>query len=492
MKKTAMLGLVLLMCLLAGCAQALTMTGLETDYVDRQWETNAFFARMQALTGVEVQAHGVNGEEEYEALLDAMEKGGAEHDVLFKANLSRSRETALLDSGAIIDLAPYIGEYMPNLSALLEENPERRAVITLEDGRIPSLPLINPQERQAFMWINRTWLERMGLQVPQTIEELTAALEAILASDPNQNGKRDEIPLDLLGVYEMRWLLPYFGIVADDYHLARSADGEIVFAPELPAYREFIAQLKAWHDAGLMRRDAFTGMHSTSVLSEDEDETVVSGMIFSMTPFTHVPLNAIMDYAPVLIPGPDGKVCWRDLLGEVWTGCFAVTSACEDVAAALRWADALYGEAGALLSYAGAEGEDYELDSEGNWTFILTDMRDVNDIRAGSLIYTGVPAPGLYPAEFVARVDSDVDKHIFAASEAVRAVSSRVTLPYALPGEDQARADALAVVLGKLADEGIARFVTGEMELTDENYAAWLAQMEQAGSAELCALYAGT
>ena len=71
-------------------------------------------------------------------------------------------------------------------------------------------------------------------------------------------------------------------------------------------------------------------------------------------------------------------------------------------------------------------------------------------------------------------------------------MSSRVTLPYALPGEDQARADALAVVLGKLADEGIARFVTGEMELTDENYAAWLAQMEQAGSAELCALYAGT
>ena len=88
-----------------------------------------------------------------------MEKGDVQTDVLFKANLSRAQEIALLDSGAIIDLAPMIETYMPNLSALLERHPEWREVITLEDGRIASLPLLNEHERQVMLWINRAWLD---------------------------------------------------------------------------------------------------------------------------------------------------------------------------------------------------------------------------------------------------------------------------------------------------------------------------------------------
>ena len=62
-------------------------------------------------------------------------------------------------------------------------------------------------------------------------------LLAFKASDPNGNFKQDEVAADLIGVYEMRWLLPYFSIVADDSNLARLPDGSLAFAPELPAYR---------------------------------------------------------------------------------------------------------------------------------------------------------------------------------------------------------------------------------------------------------------
>ena len=40
-------------------------------------------------------------------------------------------------------------------------------------------------------------------------------------------------------------------------------------------------------------------------------------------------------------------------------------------------------------------------------------------------------------------------------------------------------------------DEGIARFVTGEQDLSDENYDAWLEQLKAAGSDELTSLFAG-
>ena len=492
MKTTAVLLLTLLLSLGACCAQALTMTGLETELVERDWASSQFFERMEALTGVSVQARGVSDEKEYGKLLEAMEKGDVQADALFKANLSREQETRLLDSGAIIDLAPMLKTCMPNLSALLAAHPEWREVITLEDGRIASLPLLNAKERQVMLWINRAWLDQLGVAMPTTLEELTDALLAIRDGDPNGNGRADEVGANLLGVYEMRWLLPYFGIVADDYNLARDAAGELVFAPELPAYREFIALLRDWHSRGVLRADAFTAMHSTEALnSREENAPVVSGMLLSMTPYTHVSADAVMDYEPVLLAGPDGTTRWRDLLGDVWTGCFAVTSACQDPAQALRWADALYAEEGALLGYAGVEGEDYTVNGEGYWSFMLSGNRDVSRIRSEVLIYTGAAMPGLYPADFISRVDSDIDRHVFAASEKARAVSQRVTQAYCLSAADQAQADALSAALGALVDTGIARFATGEVELTDETYGAWLAELKAAGSDELVALFQG-
>lgn len=491
MKKIAAMILAMSLCLSAVSAQALTVTGLETETITREWETSLFFSRMEALTGVAVSPHGVADEEEYAQLIAGMEQGNIPADVLFKAGFTREQEQSLLDAGAILDLAPLIEENMPHLSALLEENPQWLETIALEDGRIASLPLINRTERQVCVWINAAWLERLGIAMPTTPEELTDALIAMRDRDPNQNGRRDEVAADLTGVYEMRWLLPYFGIVADDYNLARDAQGHAVFAPELPAYRDFIALLREWVEQGILPEDAFTAMHSTQALSSSEEETATSGLLVSMAPYSAVPVDASMEYQALLMPGPDGETRWRDMLGPIWTGCFAVTRTCQEPEKALAWVDALYGEEGALLAYAGVEGEDYAYNEQGRWTFLLDGGRNINEIRSEVLMYTGTAMPGLYPSDFLAAVDSDIDLHVITQSERVRAVSEQVTPAYALNAEEQARADELAATLGGMVDRGIAQFATGERELTDENYQAWLDALREAGSAELTALFEG-
>lgn len=491
MKKLAA-ALCALLCLLAPAALALEITGLETETVTREWETSLFFSRMEALTGIAVQAHAVYEQEDYDKLLADMEKGSISADALFKAGLTREQEIRLIDAGAIIDLAPLIEENMPNLSALLEAHPQWREVIALEDGRIASLPLINESERQVIVWINRTWLEALGMDLPQNPGELTQALSAMTGADLNGNGKHDEIAADIMGVFEMRWLLPYFGIIADDYNLARGEDGSLVFAPELPAYRDFIAMLADWVDQGILTADAFTGTHSTAALSASgSDEAVKSGLIISPAPYTSAPIDSTLDYEALLMPGPDGETRWRDFLGEIWTGCFAVTSACEDPGEALRWLDALYAPEGATLAYAGVEGEDYSVDGEGRWAFITDGVRTVDDIRSESLMYTGSAMPGLTPTSFLLRVDSEIDVHVLKTDLRVKAVAEQVTLPYALGREAQARASELALTLGRLVDEGIARFATGEMALTDDHYEAWLSELREAGSEELVALFSG-
>ena len=243
---------------------------------------------------------------------------------------------------------------------------------------------------------------------------------------------------------------------------------------------------------GILPQTAFTAMHSTAALSaasSDEKTPVTSGLIVTMTPYTHVPSSAAADYDALLMPDASGAIRWRDLLGEVWTGCFAVSSSCEDPAAALRWVDALYGEDGALLAYAGVEGEDYAWNADGTWSFKLTGSQTINDVRANVLMYTGAAMPGLYPSDFISKVASPVDQHVFEQNERVHAVSEQVIPAHALSLERQQRANELTAVLGGLVDRGVARFATGEIELNDETYAAWLSELKAAGSDELVAMY---
>ena len=70
---------------------------------------------------------------------------------------------------------------------------------------------------------------------------------------------------------------------------------------------------------GILPQTAFTAMHSTAALSaasSDEKTPVTSGLIVTMTPYTHVPSAAAADYDALLMPDASGATRWRDLLGE--------------------------------------------------------------------------------------------------------------------------------------------------------------------------------
>ncbi len=486
---------VLFCCSLPSFALGLTAVGLETESVSRSWENSVFFERMEELTGIAVEAKEETDKAKWQTTLKAMEDGSIPAEMLFKAELTRSQEKSLLDSGALVDLSPYIDDAMPNLSELLLTHPEWRERITLQDGRIAALPLINPEERQVCCWINQSWLEKLGFSTPESIEELTKVLEAFLEGDPNGNGIRDEIAADLTGIWEMKWLLPYFGIVADDWNLTRLGDGKLAFAPELQGYRSFVALLTEWREKGILSDSAFTDLYAAKVLeettsssSQQKDRGAVSGLMISPSPLTRVSADNVMDYQTLLIRAGEETV-WRDLLGPVWTGCFAVTSSCKDITAALRWADALYTEEGGVLAYAGKEQEEWIRTQDGGWRFLISDMRSIEDIRRDALISTGAAMPGLYPSGFLSQVDSPEDRWIASQNARVSAVSSMLNPADALSDDKLFRAIQLNSVLTKLVDEGIGRFATGEVALDDANWKKWLEELHAAGSRELVELF---
>ena len=468
---------------------SLSAIGYDPESEGRHWEGHAFFERMQRLTGIHVEGSAVGGAKEWAERLRRLGTDTGT-DILLKADLSRAEEEALLDEGAIIDLAPYLGECMPNLSALLAENPEWREQIALPDGRIASLPEINPESRQVIVWINTRWLDSLGLSMPEGIGELGNALRAFRDGDPNGNGRQDEIPCDLVGMWELRWLLPYFGIAADDWLMERNPDGSAFFAPEGDAYRSFAETLSGWYAEGLLPGDALTGSHAARAYLSQSSGAESPGLFVSVSPITHVPAEQVMDYQALLMPC-GGKTVWRGFSGEVWNGCFAVTAHCQAPDEALRWADALYAEEAAILALAGEEGKDWAWNEDGSWSFMTRGGRTVEDIRRTAILNTGSKMPGLYPAAFAERANSREDQWIAAENRKVRAAVQGASAFSSLPPQARARAAAVLPAVQRCADEGTAEFVMGVTPLNDENWQRWLERMKAAGSGELKAAFGG-
>ncbi len=163
--------------------------------------------------------------------------------------------------GAFIPLDTLIDEHAPHLRAYLAANPDVRRAITGPDGHVYFIPYL-PDGTFARGWfIRHDWLEKLGLAVPTTVDELYEVLKAFRDRDPNGNGRRDEVPFfaresSELGRLFTLWDARSSGSEANhDFFL----DAGIVHHPYAePNYRIAIRNVAKWYSEGLIDREIFT------------------------------------------------------------------------------------------------------------------------------------------------------------------------------------------------------------------------------------------
>jgi len=497
MKTHRVLAAIMLLMLLAAPALAegpFTLMGLESDSSARVWEDSLFFDRMEALTGVTFSFEQYGDESAYTAAKAEAFAGGRLPDVLFKARLTPAEEMDYLASGLLVDLAPSLAECAPNLSAILEARPDWRRVITQPNGAVASLPILSGADRQCCVWINRGWLEALDLAMPATIEEYTEVLRAFRDKDPNGNGKRDEIPLSVVGPWEAKFLLHAWGLTPNDYNIYVDDSGAVRFAPFDPAYRAFMAWLRMALEESLIDPNAFRqsqGIRNTAQTTTDTNAPQTLGGMVSIAPYTVIDMGQTTSYAVLPPLVYEGKQVYRMLLNGVGRGTFAVTSACPDVPAVLRWVDALYTEEGGRLAFAGAVGEDYVIGENGTWQWLSDgDYARLTDIIAKSIIAGDAHTPGLEPAAFMRNSEIDADNHARRQVDAIRTYL-REPFPVTWPvdADREARIAELQEALAACVDTAIANFAMGIVELNDENYAAFLETLRDLGAEEFVALW---
>ncbi|WP_227484998.1 extracellular solute-binding protein [Bifidobacterium longum] len=89
---------------------------------------------------------------------------------------------------------------MPNVKQFFKEKPDAQKLTT--DPKAICTPCLRPEAKSysgtgQHMFINKTWLDKLGLQVPTTWDELENVLKAFKTEDPNGNGQADEIPMNI-------------------------------------------------------------------------------------------------------------------------------------------------------------------------------------------------------------------------------------------------------------------------------------------------------
>ena len=451
------------------------MEGYDGDNTGRVWDNNLFFVRMRERTGIRFLFRQASGWDEWKERVAGITAGKNIPDVLFKAELTPIETRKLYEAGVIIDLRELIDNYAPDLKARLEQleqdHPDWMKGLTMPDGAIAALPAFNSLQYNDLMWINTKWLDTLRLKKPTTADELTEVLRAFKTRDPNGNGKADEIPLTFISMWELRFLGHAFGIIDNDYYITLQDDGQVASGLATEQNRAFLTWLHLLWEEKLLDHDGFIQTEAMRRITDDS-KPIPYGMMMGDTPLSVVPPKHMDMYETLEPLKYDGKQVYRDLTGELVRGTFAITGACKEPERIMDWVNYLYTDEGARLAIYGQEGEEYRLNERGLWEWIETDGTKLQDdiLPNHTIGFSGSQIPGTGAEDFRMRFADDSRRRIEDLNAGMKKYS-RLPYPYVMLSDADAAelARIQADVMG-YAEQAMACFVTGDLELNDANW----------------------
>ncbi|WHX99204.1 ABC transporter substrate-binding protein [Neobacillus sp. DY30] len=331
------------------------------------------FDRLQKATNVKIKWNNIPGDG-YQEKKNLMLASGDLPDAFYASGFSDHDLIQYGQNGTIIPLEDLIDKYAPNLKKLFEQRPDLKKVVTAPDGHIYSLPRAEEMDLVGMpniMFINKVWLDKLGLAMPTTLEEYHDVLKAFKEKDPNGNGKQDEIGLtfwyngwcgnegDLLGLFG----LPDSSFEAD-HRVVR--DGKVIYAAVQPEFKEAINYYNGWVKEGLIDPEVAT-QKTEQIFAKGKTEDPTLGSFIWWENTEVVGTDRVKDYV-VLPPlkGKDGKiVIGRSNYSEYGRDAFVVTSANKNPELTMRWVDELYEPKMSAQVNWGPIGEIYEEDANG-------------------------------------------------------------------------------------------------------------------------------
>ena len=242
----------------------LTVAGKYNEGAASDWNTTEQFAEYENRLGIKLDATTYDSTQ-WESKLTLLFASDELPDILTRMGLTASDAQKYGKDGYFLDFSQYL-DVMPNLTRMMEEYPEYAAAIKNEDGAIYAFPSLNTRTASALMtpsFISSAWLEKIGMDMPVTLDDYYNVLTAFKEQDANGNGDpSDEIPMGLAGESryqsELRILWAH-GIYSTNYvyHLMVDEDGKVVLGDATENYKDFLKYMNKLYMEGLINEDAY-------------------------------------------------------------------------------------------------------------------------------------------------------------------------------------------------------------------------------------------
>lgn len=336
------------------------------------------FKRLQEKTNVEIEWTAIQSDQWGDKITLAMADPSTLSDFVFSAGFSDSDLLKYANQGIIIPLEEYIDAYMPNLSEVFEKYPEYRTMCTDTEGHIWALPWIEQlgSEKTAIQtvgnmsFINKKWLDFLGLEIPETVEEFEQVLIAFRdhASELQEEFGIDGsiIPMSCIvndGDQDPSILINGFGEGYGDpdrgRHIAVTNDLEVICSATQDGYKDGLQWLHSLYEQGLIDPEAFTQEWSTYV---SKGKSGRYGVCFS---WDVANIDNLADWVPLPVLTAD-TTNFTPQNGSFTSGfdrgrC-VVTAVAQNPALVCAWLDQMYDPFQSPQNNWGTYGEDDEFD----------------------------------------------------------------------------------------------------------------------------------
>lgn len=154
-----------------------------------------------------------------------------------------------INEGLVLPINEYLPS-MPTVKKKLEEGLSWTAV----NGKYYGYPFVETKRSNYLLTYRTDWLKELGLQPPNTLDELYEVLKAIATKDPDKNGKDDTFGMTSV---KLGTPVPNFDFVFYAYGLkygdwALDSGGNAIPRFEDPSFKKGMAYLKKLWDEKLL------------------------------------------------------------------------------------------------------------------------------------------------------------------------------------------------------------------------------------------------
>lgn len=458
------------------------ISGQATKYIQSHDE-NLSYVVAQNDTGVDIEfIHPIAGSEQ-EAFNLLLNSGNLpdmiqiSDDGWYNGGLQ-----AMYDDGIIVDLTPYLDEYAPQYKEVIEYDDLGYAQTHL-DGKVLGFYKITYADKIPYIRFNtnKEWLAEYGQPEPKTTAEYEAYFDWILENKPGVTpvyfGLTYDQSMNLtMGAFDMLY----------NWYLDREDGRTVKYWANSESYKDWLELMRSWYEKGYFSRDfvSLTGTETQSmfdagklaVIADSVDAT--ESRVIDEFPITNFPyMRPTEDY--VL-----GSNLASNPVGDGGDYITVITTACENVEAAVQFMNYGYTFEGSLPYNFGVEGEAWNWNEENmpEFTELCTNNPDgMTNIDVCWVLHAHFATRYTYPDDLTIPTAGDVD------SMAIRTLWADDTNeqnflqmpPYTLTTDESSEYSDLMIQVETFAQEKMYQFITGAESL--DNFDAYVAEVNEMG-----------